>query len=499
MSNITTPFGRGRYDSSRFATQLAARAAIWGEGQAQEKAHGQTNDQMNDAASAQPQDRSNQPAAVHKWRLLRALTEGRERLDLGERALTVLSALLSFHPETVLCLPKGTGRDPGQAARDLAGQDLAGQDMPPTSPGNVSLVVFPSNRELSLRAQGLGERTLARHLAALADAGLIIRCDSPNGKRYARKGRDGTVQTAFGFDLTPLVLRAAEFEDAADLVRQQAARMRALRERCTLARRSAAGLLALAEAEAAVGPWDDYATLLAGLTVPRRRAACDELTALATSYEALVDDISAALQTAMNTAQPHKESGSARYSDSHQQSSKIEDTRIELASEKARSDVPLAQVPSWAPEAKSASRRPLALGLVRQACPALAEWAGESPRDWPAFIRAAHVARAALGVSLDGWLEAVEAMGEQVAAATVAAILERVEQAQSAKAKSGREVDRGADQSGHDCSVPGPIHQPPALIRSPGGYLRSLSAKARAGTFRPEPFLMALMATRGRA
>jgi DNA-binding transcriptional ArsR family regulator len=30
--------------------------------------------------------------------------------------------------------------------------------------------------------------TLRRHFATLVDAGLIIRNDGPNGKRYARKG-----------------------------------------------------------------------------------------------------------------------------------------------------------------------------------------------------------------------------------------------------------------------------------------------------------------------
>ena len=40
----------------------------------------------------------------------------------------------------------------------------------------------------------------------------IVRRDSPNGKRYARKGRGGEIKLAFGFDLAPLVVRADEFE-----------------------------------------------------------------------------------------------------------------------------------------------------------------------------------------------------------------------------------------------------------------------------------------------
>ena len=81
------------------------------------------------------------------------------------------------------------------------------------------LVVFPSNAQLSLRAHGMADATLRRHLAALVGCGLIIRRDSPNGKRYARKGRAGDVEEAFGFSLAPLLARADEFAAAAERVR----------------------------------------------------------------------------------------------------------------------------------------------------------------------------------------------------------------------------------------------------------------------------------------
>ena len=101
----------------------------------------------------------------------------------------MLDALLSFHPETTL---SGEG-----------------------------LIVFPSNQQLALRAHGMAPATLRRHLAALVDCGLIIRRDSPNGKRFARKGQGGAVEMAFGFDLSPLVARAEEFEAWAEEVRAE--------------------------------------------------------------------------------------------------------------------------------------------------------------------------------------------------------------------------------------------------------------------------------------
>ena len=94
---------------------------------------------------------------VHKWRLFRALTEAKEPLDVTDRALSVLHALLSFHQETALTLPP---------------IETKASEGDPASPG---LVVFPSNKELSIRAHGMAPATLRRHLACLVDAGLIIR------------------------------------------------------------------------------------------------------------------------------------------------------------------------------------------------------------------------------------------------------------------------------------------------------------------------------------
>jgi hypothetical protein len=50
---------------------------------------------------------------------------------------------------------------------------------------NDEHIVFPSNRVLAFRADKMKEPTLRRHLQKLVEAGLIIRRDSPNGKRYA--------------------------------------------------------------------------------------------------------------------------------------------------------------------------------------------------------------------------------------------------------------------------------------------------------------------------
>src|SRR5271165_2444565 len=86
--------------------------------------------------------------------------------------------------------------------------------------------------------------TLRRHLAALVDCGLIIRRDSPNGKRFARKGQGGTIEMAFGFDLGPLVARADEFEAWAEDVRAEERALKLVRERITICRRDIAKMIA---------------------------------------------------------------------------------------------------------------------------------------------------------------------------------------------------------------------------------------------------------------
>src|SRR5208282_1684107 len=93
-------------------------------------------------------------------------------------------------------------------------------------------------------AHGMAPATLRRHLAALVDCGLIIRRDSPNGQRFARKGRGGTIEMAFGFELSPLVARAEQFEVWAEDVRAEERALRLVRERITLCRRDIAKMIA---------------------------------------------------------------------------------------------------------------------------------------------------------------------------------------------------------------------------------------------------------------
>ncbi len=161
-------------------------------------------------------------------------------LGLQSNSLAVLDALLSFYPEN----------------------DLR-QD--------AQLIVFPSNMQLSLRAHSMPGSTLRRHLAALVDAGLIVRRDSANGKRYARKDDGGAIETAFGFDLSPLLARSEELAALAQQVVADRMALRKAKESLTICRRDVRKLITAAMEEGVIGDWLAIESIYIGIVsrIPR--------------------------------------------------------------------------------------------------------------------------------------------------------------------------------------------------------------------------------------
>ena len=193
IGNVTTPFGRRPMTLALVKRQLATAEIKPGK-------------------------------SVDKWKVFRDACEARALLGIQDRALAVLDALLSFYPESALSQDHG-------------------------------MIVFPSNAQLTVRAHGIAGTTLRRHLAALVDAGLIVRKDSANGKRYARKDKTGLVEDAFGFDLSPLLARAEELALLAQQIAADRARFRRAKERLTICRRDVRKLISAAIEEHALGDW----------------------------------------------------------------------------------------------------------------------------------------------------------------------------------------------------------------------------------------------------
>jgi replication initiation protein RepC len=399
--HVTTPFGRRPMSLALVRGQMAIE-------------------------NAQPDTR------VEKWKVFRDVCEARERLGIQDRALAVLDALLTFHPHAEL--------EPSHG-----------------------LVVFPSNAQLSVRAHGITETTLRRQLAALVDAGLILRRDSPNGKRYAHRNREGEVEQAYGFDLTPLLARAMELALMAQDVVAERARFRRAKEALTICRRDVRKLISAAVEEGVTGNWEqaesEYVSILARLPRNPNRA---QVEVTLDEMELLREEVLNILEKQLKTEDMH---GNAGQNACHIQNSKTESiNELEPRSGQELGESPAnkpltTNEPNGRPKTKPDPIKAFPLGMVLRACPQIADY-GPAGRieHWRELMRASVVVRSMLGVSPSAYEEACNAMGPENAAAAMACILERS-----------------------------------SFITSAGGYLRDLTRRAERGEFSLGPMLMALM------
>lgn len=427
--NVTTPFGRRPMTYGMLADQLAAQAI-------------------------------DEDACVNKWKLYRWLCEARPRLGISDRALSLLNALLSFYPKA----------------------ELKGED---------GLIVFPSNAQLSLRAHGMAEATIRRHIASLVEAGLLIRRDSANGKRFARRDAEGDIGQAFGFSLAPLLQRAAEFEELAAAVAAERLHYHALKERLTICRRDIVKLLQAA-VEENDGEEDGqiaqmrvlYRDLMSGL--PRHPDAA-ELDAILIVLEALRENLAKFMT---DWRKSKNNSGNHAHSERHKQNSNTQpqyelEPRFEQkqgqnpapantanqvdnteAFASGSYERPTPRQPVSYPDHQSSGAtvmKPFPLGMVLSACPEMNNYGpGGSISSWREFLGAAVVVRSMLGVSPSAFEEACAVMGPENAATAIACILER---------------------AGH--------------INSAGGYLRDLTRRTERGEFSLGPMLMAQLRANG--
>ena len=96
-------------------------------------------------------------------------------------------------------------------------------------------IVWPS-ASMQREALGLSPSQVKAINRALIEVGLITMKDSPNGKRYGVRDRAGRITEAYGFDLSPIAARHAEFVRLAEEARVERAEMGRLRRRATIAR-----------------------------------------------------------------------------------------------------------------------------------------------------------------------------------------------------------------------------------------------------------------------
>ncbi len=103
-------------------------------------------------------------------------------------------------------------------------------------------IVWPSSG-VQQEALGLSPTRAKALNRALAEAGLVVMRDSPNGKRYGKRDGKGMIVEAYGFDLSPIAARHAEFVQLAKEARAERAEIARLRRRATIARNGIAQVL----------------------------------------------------------------------------------------------------------------------------------------------------------------------------------------------------------------------------------------------------------------
>lgn len=96
-------------------------------------------------------------------------------------------------------------------------------------------IVWPS-AAMQQQELGLGPSQVKNLNRYLVELGLVVMKDSPNGKRYGRRDPKGRIIEAYGFDLSPLASRYAEFQTVAEAGREERACLQALKRRATIAR-----------------------------------------------------------------------------------------------------------------------------------------------------------------------------------------------------------------------------------------------------------------------
>ena len=360
------------------------------------------------------------PEGVNKWEVLRQLSVAQTHFQLTDRTLCVLQALLSFHPETIL----GGNSD--------------------------ALLVYPSNAAICERLNGMACSTMRRHLAVLVHAGLILRRDSPNGKRFVK--RSGGEPQAFGFDLTPLAVRFSEICEISEAAQAEQDHFQRLRRSVSLMRRDLAGLAVFgAETRPELRIWDAFSDLALLTARDLRRKL---------THEAL-EEIEVQLLAALNHARDVIDGKETVYlgtndacNEQHIQNSNKEGYVSEPSLEKGMDEILVDEIEDGAEN----TLPNIPIALVTAVCLEIQNYVPEKPRHWHELVRAAEIVSPMMGISPSAWNDAVIAMGPEEAAVVVLAMLERFSE-----------------------------------IKSPGGYLRHLTSKAEQGAFSCGPMVMALM------
>jgi replication initiation protein RepC len=296
-------------------------------------------------------------------------------------------------------------------------------------------------------------KNLNRHLVEL---GLVVMRDSPNGKRYGRRGPQGRIVEAYGFDLSPIASRFAEFQAIAQAGREERARIATLRRRATIARNGIRQLLETAD-EQRIGSDEWEACRRTAATASRGLAGrknADDMEMAVATLERVQSEMRLHLETALAALaelQPSTVSSSVDtdpkgpYDWPHitttNQLINPKDTVIASGKKEppqgphtrtvrpfevlAKKAVPLGRSPTAKPPTERSdfgAVLKLTPNELTRLAPRLASYLRNSSPKWPEIVEAAEWLRDEMGIPQFIWGDACLALGREQAAAAVAIV-----------------------------------------------------------------------------
>ncbi|MBX5260632.1 MULTISPECIES: plasmid replication protein RepC [unclassified Rhizobium] len=326
-------------------------------------------------------------------------------------------------------------------------------------------IVFKSNQQLAFEI-GRSVGRVSRMLSRLFDAGLITMQDSGNYKRYPIRNGEGEITDGCGIDLRILIVRYAELDESVRQARAEKKAADTALRRYRGALRKARQALAVAaghseRALARLAARIDRVSDLVGIAGKASSRMLRRATALlewlverlmqlpCRSKEAVHSQnmtcpyVENDMHKQITTPDPIAESNDERRSATAEQLSLL---KAGSASKRAFEES-LGRRRSESNQPQQLPRVLVALQDVLRAVPALKTY-GFAPTSWADLARTVPLICRFAGISDDAHRRAVEEMGEQQAAVAVAVTLEKYERQE---------------------------------VSSPGGYLRAMTDRARAG------------------
>ncbi|MFV1491795.1 plasmid replication protein RepC [Phaeobacter sp. JH18-32] len=338
-------------------------------------------------------------------------------------------------------------------------------------------IVWASNAYL-MEQTGFSLSALKRHARRLAEIGVISFKDSPNGKRWGRRDADGVIIEAYGFDLSPLSARVAEFAQLHAELQAERELCQRLKRQITVARRMIRARIEAALSGALRGPWTQFTGLFEELLdrLPRRHEASEKLARLLAWFKELQERVEAAYLKATQPVEvventPEAIAQVTKKTQEMNPREVISEPHILITNqlnpvtcnssekEEAAGVVPNAppeeqvdrELEDWVAETRKKRGAALDLPTIMQACPEFASWArnmGGYLKDWGDLHRVAGQLRPMIGVSEHAWNLAQDRLGPQIATAALVLTFDK------------------------HCA---------GEVASPGGYLRGMVEKAGAG------------------